>query len=77
MPTQLNFDHVDIDWPSVIRPIKLEPFRVHKSLNPHVATLRLFPGITTSSVQAFLSSPLLGVGAYPAESGRAKSERHR
>lgn len=58
----LNKSSSDIDWPSVIRPITLEPFRVHKSLNPHVATLRLFPGITTSSVKAFLAAPLQGVG---------------
>ena len=40
----------------------LEPFRVHRNLNPNVATLRLFPGITTSSVRAFLAAPLQGVG---------------
>lgn len=53
---------IDIDWRSVLRPTAVKSFRVHKELCQDVATLRLFPGITTSSVKAFLSSPLKGVG---------------
>ncbi|KAK9900532.1 asparaginase-domain-containing protein [Cystobasidium minutum MCA 4210] len=52
---------IDIDWRSVLRPTVLKPFRVHKRLCQDVATLRLFPGITTASVKAFLASPLKGV----------------
>lgn len=53
---------IDIDWRSVLRPTALKPFRVQKDLCQDVATLRLFPGITTSSVKAFLGAPLKGVG---------------
>lgn len=50
-----------MDWQAVLRPTALQAFRVHKNLCANVATLRLFPGITTASVKAFLASPLQGV----------------
>lgn len=54
--------NIDIDWRSVFRPLALKPFQVHKELCHDVATLRLFPGITTTSVKSFLSSTIKGVG---------------
>lgn len=45
----------------VQRPTALQPFRVHRDLCANVATLRLFPGITTSTVRTFLQAPIQGV----------------
>ena len=59
---------IDVDWRSVLRPTVMKPFQVHKNLCQDVATLRLFPGITTSSVKAFLGAPLKGVGTYTIQS---------
>lgn len=55
---------LDVDWHAVLRPTALKALSVHKELCPHVASLRLFPGITTASVKAFLTSEIRGVGAY-------------
>ena len=33
----------------------------HKTMNPNVATLRLFPGTTRTAIHAFLSPPMVGV----------------
>lgn len=50
-----------VNWNEVIRQTSLRRFRAHKRLSPHVASLRLFPGITVATVQAFLSPPIRGV----------------
>jgi lysophospholipase len=50
-----------VNWNEVIRQTSLRRFRAHKRLSPHVATLRLFPGITAATVQAFLAPPIRGV----------------
>ncbi|GAA6034872.1 hypothetical protein JCM8097_009342 [Rhodosporidiobolus ruineniae] len=44
---------VDVDWSRVLRPGP-RPFRAHKSFSSDVATLRIFPGITSQAVRAFL-----------------------
>ena len=63
MPVLANVGiNIDIAWHIILRPTSLKPFRVHKHLCHDVATLRLFPGITTSSVKSFLASPIKGVG---------------
>ncbi|GAA6055365.1 hypothetical protein JCM3770_001073 [Rhodotorula araucariae] len=46
---------IEVAWPQVLRPGP-RPFRAHKELCSDVATLRIFPGITTAAVRAFLSS---------------------
>lgn len=33
------------------------PLRIHKVLNPHVAVLKIFPGITLQTVEAVLNTP--------------------
>ncbi|KAJ8079102.1 hypothetical protein PM082_013389 [Marasmius tenuissimus] len=50
-----------VNWNDVIRPTSLRPFRAHKEMSPHVATLRLFPGITAATVRAFFMPPIRGV----------------
>ncbi|KAI8802797.1 asparaginase-domain-containing protein [Cladochytrium replicatum] len=67
--------NIDVSWPDVFRPTAISPFRAHKKLNPNVATLRFFPGITQSTVRAFLSSPIAGVVIETYGSGNAPNNR--
>ncbi|KDQ60897.1 hypothetical protein JAAARDRAFT_124749 [Jaapia argillacea MUCL 33604] len=46
---------INVNWNDVIRQTSLRRFKAHK------ATLRLFPGITPSTVRAFLNPPIRGV----------------
>ncbi|KAL5635409.1 hypothetical protein ACGC1H_004261 [Rhizoctonia solani] len=50
-----------VNWGEVIRSNSMQRFRAHKDMCIDVATLRLFPGITTPIVRAFLAPPLQGV----------------
>ncbi|KAI0053866.1 L-asparaginase [Auriscalpium vulgare] len=50
-----------VNWNDVIRQTSLRRFKAYKELSPHVATLRLFPGITSATVRAFLTPPVRGV----------------
>ncbi|KAK0210996.1 L-asparaginase [Desarmillaria ectypa] len=50
-----------VNWNDVIRQTSLRRFRAHKQMSPHVATLRLFPGITAATVSAFFMPPIRGV----------------
>ncbi|KAJ6463855.1 L-asparaginase [Mycena vitilis] len=60
-----------VDWNNVIRQTSLRRFRAHKEMSPHVATLRLFPGIATATIRAFLSPPIRGVVLEAFGSGNA------
>ena len=48
---------------------------MHTELNANVATLRLFPGITTSTVKAFLAPPIQGVVLETYGAGNAPNSR--
>lgn len=50
-----------VNWSDVLRQTSLRRFRAHKQMSPHVATLRLFPGISTPTVRAFFMPPIRGV----------------
>ncbi|KAI0748667.1 L-asparaginase [Daedaleopsis nitida] len=50
-----------VNWQGVIRQTNLKRFRSHKFMSPHVATLRLFPGITAATIRAFVMPPTRGV----------------
>ncbi|KAF9030812.1 L-asparaginase [Hymenopellis radicata] len=50
-----------VNWNDVIRQTSLRRFRAYKHMSPHVATLRLFPGITAATVKAFFMPPMRGV----------------
>ncbi|KAF8891218.1 L-asparaginase [Infundibulicybe gibba] len=50
-----------VNWNDVIRQKSLKRFRAHKEMSPHVATLRLFPGITSATIRAFFMPPIRGV----------------
>eukprot|EP00158_Paraphelidium_tribonemae_P004258 Partr_v1_DN26665_c0_g1_i1_m69167 putative L-asparaginase len=67
--------NIHINWNEVRR---LEPtgsFHAHKLLNPNVATLRIFPGITSSTVRAFLQPPIQGVVLETYGAGNAPTTR--
>ncbi|NJK89624.1 MAG: type I asparaginase [Myxococcales bacterium] len=51
---------VDIDW-DVIRHEPEDPFRVEPHMNPNVAALRLYPGLTERVLDNFLQPPLAGL----------------
>ncbi|KAG1447090.1 hypothetical protein G6F56_009370 [Rhizopus delemar] len=52
---------VDVNWPLILRPTHIAKFHVNTELNPNVGSLRLFPGISNSTIRAFLAPPLQGV----------------
>lgn len=64
-----------VNWSDVIRQTSLRRFRAHKSMSPHVATLRLFPGITSATVKAFLMPPIRGVVLETFGAGNAPQRR--
>ncbi|KAJ3398763.1 hypothetical protein HDV05_002325, partial [Chytridiales sp. JEL 0842] len=64
-----------VSWADVRRPTAIAPFKAEKRLNPSVAALRLFPGITEATVRAFLSPPIQGVVLETFGSGNAPSNR--
>ncbi|PPQ64101.1 hypothetical protein CVT24_008918 [Panaeolus cyanescens] len=63
-----------VNWNDVIRQTGLRKFRAHKSMTPHVATLRLFPGISASTIKAFCQEPILGVVLETFGAGNAPSK---
>jgi lysophospholipase len=63
--------NIDVSWSDVWRPTEIAHFRAQKIMRPQVATLRLFPGITASTVQAFLSGPIDGLVLETFGSGNA------
>ncbi|PFH54149.1 hypothetical protein AMATHDRAFT_72676 [Amanita thiersii Skay4041] len=50
-----------VNWNDVLRQTSVRRFRAHKEMSPHVATLRLFPGITAATFSAFFMPPIRGV----------------
>ncbi|KAF9934594.1 hypothetical protein FBU30_001358 [Linnemannia zychae] len=67
--------NIDVNWSDVIRPTSLSRFRAHKSMNPNVASLRLFPGITETTIRTFLAPPIQGVVLETYGAGNAPSTR--
>ncbi|KAG1749467.1 asparaginase-domain-containing protein [Suillus lakei] len=50
-----------VNWNDVLRQTSLRRFRAYKEMSPHVATLRLFPGMTGATARAFLVPPTRGI----------------
>ncbi|KAG0313241.1 hypothetical protein BGZ97_010380 [Linnemannia gamsii] len=67
--------NIDVNWSEVIRPTSLSRFRAHKYMNPNVASLRLFPGITETTIRTFLAPPIQGVVLETYGAGNAPSTR--
>lgn len=49
-----------VRW-NLVQPMPVEPLHVHHTLNPHVAALRLYPGMTRAVLENFLRPPLEGL----------------
>ncbi|KAI0700008.1 asparaginase-domain-containing protein [Cytidiella melzeri] len=62
---------ISVNWSNVIRQTGVRRFKAHKNMSPHVATLRLFPGITAATIRAFLSPPTRGLILETFGSGNA------
>ncbi|KAI8910155.1 asparaginase-domain-containing protein [Gorgonomyces haynaldii] len=67
--------NIDVSWSDVFRPKKIEKFKSWKVMQPSVASLRIFPGITSATVRAFLAPPINGVVLETYGSGNAPSNR--
>ncbi|KAJ3217527.1 hypothetical protein HDU67_007778 [Dinochytrium kinnereticum] len=67
--------NIDVNWSEVCRPTTIAKFRAEKRLNPSVAALRLFPGITEATVRAFLGPSIQGVVLETFGSGNAPNNR--
>lgn len=61
---------VEVRW-SEVRPVPVGGLEVHTSLCPHVASLRLYPGITRAILENFLRPPLEGLVLETFGSGNA------
>jgi lysophospholipase len=70
--------HVGIDitvnW-DIVRAPSQRPFSVQATLGPHVAALRLFPGITAEIITNYLRPPLRGLVLETYGSGNAPDRR--
>lgn len=65
---------IHANWERIRRPAE-GPFGVHTAMNPNVAALRLFPGITVETLSNFLRPPLEGVVLETYGSGNAPDRR--
>lgn len=70
---ELGID-VKVNWDAILRPGDA-PLRVRTAMNPNVAALRLFPGITVDTLANFLRPPLEGVVLETYGSGNAPDRR--
>uniref|UniRef100_A0A8C8DV54 asparaginase n=1 Tax=Oryzias sinensis TaxID=183150 RepID=A0A8C8DV54_9TELE len=66
---------ISINWETVWRANTTAKFQVSTELNRNVGLLRLFPGITSSSVRAFLQPPMQGIVLETYGSGNAPDNR--
>ncbi|KAJ1654708.1 hypothetical protein IWQ61_005404 [Dispira simplex] len=66
---------IKVNWSDIVRPTALSRFQAHKVMNPNVATLRLFPGITVAAIRAFLTPPIAGIVLETYGAGNAPNAR--
>ncbi|XP_054826190.1 60 kDa lysophospholipase isoform X2 [Eublepharis macularius] len=66
---------ITINWETVWRSNTTKKFEVHTNMNCNVGLLRIFPGITTAAVKAFLQSPVEGVVLETYGSGNAPNNQ--
>lgn len=61
IPPLLSFGTtINVAWDAILRPPQ-PPFKATLEMDPNVAVLRLFPGITVSTVSAVCRAPIKGV----------------
>ncbi|CEG68248.1 Putative L-asparaginase [Rhizopus microsporus] len=53
--------NIDVNWPLVFFFFYIAKFHVNTHLNPNVGSLRLFPGISSSTIKTFLAPPIQGI----------------
>ncbi|KAL7873198.1 hypothetical protein AOLI_G00122690 [Acnodon oligacanthus] len=66
---------IKINWDTVWRANTTAKFRVNTQMNRNVGLLRLFPGITSETVKAFLQPPMEGIVLETYGSGNAPDNR--
>ncbi|XP_056202911.1 60 kDa lysophospholipase [Falco biarmicus] len=66
---------ITINWETVWRANTRKKFQVHTNMNRNVGLLRIFPGITTAAVKAFLQPPTEGIVLETYGSGNAPNNR--
>ena len=66
---------IDVSWKDIRRPQSISRFGAHKQMNSNVATLRIFPSIAASTVEAFLREPIQGVVLETYGAGNAPTNR--
>ncbi|XP_067013517.1 L-asparaginase 1-like [Anabrus simplex] len=66
---------IEVNTKAIFHQCDLEKFRVQSVLNKNVCLLRLFPCITTSTIQEFLRPPAMGVVLQTYGSGNVPSNR--
>ncbi|CAG8588399.1 13900_t:CDS:2, partial [Racocetra fulgida] len=67
--------NINVNWAEIVRPSVISKFHAHKNLNRNVSNLRLFPGITESTVRALLAPPIEGVILETYGAGNAPDTR--
>ncbi|EDO31582.1 predicted protein, partial [Nematostella vectensis] len=66
---------IEVEWDEVFRCNVSGKFTVRTNLVPHVGVLRIFPGITTATVRAFLQPPIRGIVLETYGSGNGPDSR--
>lgn len=67
--------NIEVQWDAIFRSNSVNKFTVCSNMNPNIGLLRLFPGITSETVQAFLKPPMLGVVLQTYGCGNAPNNR--
>ncbi|XP_015778982.1 PREDICTED: L-asparaginase-like [Acropora digitifera] len=52
---------IEVEWEELFLENQASKFRVHKKMSSRIGVLRIFPGITSEAVRAFLEPPIEGV----------------
>ncbi|KAJ7345224.1 hypothetical protein JRQ81_001174 [Phrynocephalus forsythii] len=66
---------IKIDWGIVWRATTTKKFKVHTDMNRNVGLLRIFPGITATTVRTFLQHPMEGIVLETYGCGNAPNNR--
>ncbi|XP_069063361.1 60 kDa lysophospholipase [Pleurodeles waltl] len=66
---------ITINWENVWRANTIKKFSVQTDMNRNVGLLRIFPGITTETVKAFLQPPMEGIVLETYGAGNAPDNR--
>ncbi|GFR72428.1 glutamyl-tRNA(Gln) amidotransferase subunit D, partial [Elysia marginata] len=66
---------IKVDYSSIFTQSTEEKFTISTNMCPNVGLLRLFPGITTQTVRAFLQPPVQGVVLQTYGAGNAPNNR--